>query len=160
MVTVRREDGPGLDNRDAGQDSEGDSPLLASPGQAALATLSVEAHVGADVKSIGFAFPDDGQGLLDHPAAPDDQPPPALAQGTIEIGEAVRQEGQAVRRSARPAQQGVIEHERGHYPPRLPGGGAERGLVPDPEIACEQDDSRVHPVAHGVARQASAETRV
>ncbi len=63
----------------------------------------------------------------------------ALAQGPVEIAQAVEQVGDTIRRSAATRQQSVVEHEQRHDTVCLTGGRRQGRLVTDAEVSGEEN---------------------
>ena len=128
MVSARRMDLAGRHDRRARSDVQFGvlaQPLLASP--------RVGARVGGDVDCIG-AQPQD---LRNEVSVTHDE---LAAERMPEIGERLEQECCSVRAS----EQSVVEHEEWNDLLETLGCRCERGIVVDPQVAAEEDDSDAH----------------
>ena len=128
-------------DRDPRERAHRDAGLLAGPLEPLLPPVRVPAHVLRDVERVGARVAGDLEGLLHRVPPPDDQPRAALPQGMVEIVKRVEQEGDPVRRPAPSGEEGVVDHEERHHL-AAPGGRGEARVVPNPQIAREEDHGR------------------
>lgn len=87
-------------------------------------------------------------------AAAHDQPPAALPQTGVQVGQAVGEEGQPVGRGESGPVDGRVPDEQRHDLVRRFHGGAQRRMVVQAEVGGEEDDGDGHGVTPGIGHRA------
>jgi hypothetical protein len=107
--------------------------------------VRIAADVLAHEEPLGIALAREAHHLRDDVAAPDDERRAAVAQRAVEVPEALKQEGQPVRRPRAAADEPIVDHEGRHDAIRVARRRPQRQVVVQAEVAGEEDDRRLHP---------------
>ncbi len=129
---------------------------LQGPAQPLFAPQGEGTAPGGHVHLVGVGLPYDGAHFVDGVARADDESATPPAQPLVEVGEAVREEREAVRRGETGlVHRRVADEERDGLVARAQC-GTQRRMVVDPQVRGEQDDRDVHDFAPGVGPPAAA----
>ena len=101
-------------------------------------------HVPGDVNIGGTTLLCDFEHRLDPVTAPNDEMAAAFAQLAVEIVQRLEEEAEPVGRRVGGAEDRVVEHEQRHDLVGISDRAREHGVVPDPEVACQDRDCDRH----------------